>query len=411
MALKGNALIGQSGGPSPVINASLVGAIETAREYSEIETFYGALHGLDGVLNERMIDLFREDPDVVAAIGRTPSAALGTSRLKPKDADLQRVFEVFQAHNIRYFFYIGGNDSQLTCHKISEIAKQSDWDMRIIGVPKTIDNDLEITDNCPGFGSAARYAASAISFVGRDAEAFANLEVVEIMGRNAGWVTAATQVPRKRDIDPPHLVYLPEFEVDMSQMVADAQAAYKEFGYLVVAVSEGLKFEKADNEAEQKKLDEFGHERLGGVASDLATFLEKQVGVRARWDRLGNLQRCFAYCTSAADREEGYAVGRDAVRRACNGETDVMVTIQRKTSRPYTFECETTSLLSVADQTKLVPREWMNDGCNGIAPAFVEYAEPLMAGETLCLDAEVPTFQRFQKHMATPVLAEYVRPK
>jgi 6-phosphofructokinase 1 len=411
MGLKGNALIGQSGGPSPVINASLVGAVEAARDYPDIEAFYGALHGLDGVLNERMIDLFREDPDVVAGIGRTPSAALGSSRLKPKEADLQRVFEVFKAHNIRYFFYIGGNDSQLACHKISELAKKSEWEIRIIGVPKTIDNDLMITDNSPGFGSAARYAAAATSFVGRDAEAFANIEVVEIMGRNAGWVAGATQVPRKRQIDPPHLAYVPEFEVDIGQMVADARAAFKEYGYLVVAVSEGLEFEAADDAEEQAQLDEFGHKRLEGVAQRLGALLEKEVGVRARWDRLGNLQRCFAYCTSRADREEGYAVGRDAVRRAANGETDVMITIQRKTSVPFTFECETTSLLSVADKVKVVPREWINEAGNGITQEFVDYVAPLIEGEEVSLDASVPTFPRFQKHQVAAKLPPYARPE
>ncbi len=411
MSLKGNALIGQSGGPSPVINASVVGAVEAARDLPEIENFYGALHGLDGVLNERLIDLFREDPDTMKAIARTPSAALGTSRLKPTEQDIERVLDVFKAHNIRYFFYIGGNDSQLACHLISEQAKRSDWEMRIIGVPKTIDNDLEITDNSPGFGSAARFAASAVQFVGKDAEAFGNIEVVEIMGRNAGWITGATQVGRVEEIDPPHLVYVPEFKVDPEDFLEDTKAAFEEYGFLVVAVSEGFAFSEAEIATVGEKVDEFGHKRLGGVAQALADMLEEEIGVRARFDRLGNLQRCFAYAISKPDWEEAYAVGADAVRRAVAGETDVMITIQRKNDEPFEFECETTSLASVADKVKLVPREWINERGNGITEEFVRYAKPLMQGEEIVVPAGLPHFPRLQKYPIEPKLPAYERKK
>lgn len=411
MALKGNALIGQSGGPSPVINASVVGAVEAARDIPEIENFYGALHGLDGVLNEQMIDLFREDPETLRGIARTPSAALGTCRLKPTEEDVSRVLEVFKAHNIRYFFYIGGNDSQLACHKISEEAKRSDWEVRIIGVPKTIDNDLLITDNCPGFGSAARYAASAVQFVGRDAEAFGNIEVVEIMGRNAGWITGATQVGRIEEIDPPHLVYVPEFKVDPEDFLEDTKAAFEEYGYLVVAVSEGFAFSAAEIATVGEKVDEFGHKRLGGVAQALADMLEDEIGVRARFDRLGNLQRCFAYTISHVDWQEAWAVGEDAVRRAAADETDVMITIQRKNDEPFEFECETTSLASVADKVKLVPREWINERGNAITEEFVNYARPLMQGEEIVVPKELPRYPRLQKHRIEPKLQPYERKK
>ncbi len=410
MSLKGNAVIGQSGGPSPVINASVVGAIHAAREADEIENFYGALHGLDGILHERMIDLFREDPEIVDGIAHTPSAALGTSRLKPKEPDLERTLEVFKAHNIRYFFYIGGNDSQLACHKISELAKQSDWEIRIIGIPKTIDNDLMITDNCPGYGSAARYAASCVQFVGKDAEAFGNIEVVEVMGRYAGWLTAATSVGRVEEIDPPHLMYVPEFPVNPEQFLEDAKEAFSKYGYLVVAVSEGFHFAEAELATVSEKVDEFGHARLGGVAQALADMLEEEIGVRARFDRLGNLQRCFGYCVSKVDWEEAYAVGQDAVRRAVNGETDVMITIQRKNDDPFEFECETTSLASVADQTKLVPREWINERGNGVTEEFIRYAKPLLQGPEIVLPPDLPHYPRFEKHMIEPKLPEYHRP-
>jgi len=410
MALKGNALIGQSGGPSPVINASVVAAVEAARQVPEIENFYGALHGLDGVLNEAMIDLFREDPETLKGIARTPSAALGTSRLKPKPADLERVFEVFKAHNIRYFFYIGGNDSQLACHHISELAKQGDWEIRIIGIPKTIDNDLMVTDNCPGFGSAARYAAAATAFVSKDAEAFGNIEVVEVMGRYAGWITGATAAARHEERDGPHLVYVPEFNVDPENFLEDARAAFAEYGYLVVAVSEGFAFSEAELATVSDKVDEFGHKRLGGVAQALAEMLESELGVRARFDRLGNLQRCFQYCLSKVDWQEAYAVGQDAVRRAAAGETDVMITIQRKSSSPFTFECETTSLLSVADKVKLVPREWINERGNGVTEEFLEYVTPLLEGEDIP-GGGLPRYPRLQGHRVEVKLPPYERPK
>ncbi|MCD6350773.1 MAG: 6-phosphofructokinase [Armatimonadetes bacterium] len=411
MGLKGNALIGQSGGPTIVINASVAGAVAAARDVPEIEAFYGALNGVAGALQEQMIDLFREDPALLEEIAKTPSAALGTCRLKPTDEDLERLLEVFKAHNIRYFFYIGGNDSQLACHRIAELAANSDWEMQVVGIPKTIDNDLLITDNCPGFGSAARFAASAVQFVGKDAEAFGNIEVVEIMGRNAGWITGATQVGRREEKDPPHCVYVPEFKVDPEDFLEDTKAAFEEYGFLVVAVSEGFAFSEAELATVGEKVDEFGHARLGGVAQALADMLEEEIGVRARFDRLGNLQRCMAFCRSKVDFQEAYAVGEEAVRRAVAGETGIMITIQRKQDDPFEFECETTSLESVADKVKLVPREWINDRGNGITEEFVNYALPLMQGEDEPLPANIPAYPRLQKYPIEGKLPPYERKK
>ena len=411
MPPKGNALIGQSRGPTIVINGSLVGAVEAAHKRDEIQTFYGALNGISGILNEQMIDLFREDSDTIDALKTTPSAGLGTCRLKPKTPDLERCMEVFKAHNIRYFFYNGGNDSQLTCHLISELAKGSDWDMQVVGIPKTIDNDLVVTDNCPGFGSAARYAASCVQFAAKDAEAFGAIEVVEVMGRHAGWLTAATQVGRLDDYMAPHLVYVPEVEVNPDEFLADCRSCYDEYGYLVVAVSEGFGFAESSIGTTSQKVDEFGHARLGGVAEALGEMIEEELGVRARTDRLGNLQRCFAFATSQVDLDEAYAVGADAVNRACEGETDIMVTIQRKSSEPFVFETETTSLMSVADETRLVPLDWLNERKNGVTEEFVEYARPLLRGYEGALPAELPSFPRLRKSMVEPKLDEYVRPK
>ncbi|HEY3397757.1 MAG TPA: 6-phosphofructokinase [Armatimonadota bacterium] len=409
MSLKGNALVAQSGGPTVVINASMVGVVEAARECADIDTVLGAVHGMDGILNENLIDLFREDPETLQGIRYTPSAALGTSRVKPKEKDLARALEVFKAHDIRYFFYIGGNDSQLSCHLVSQLALQSDWDMRVIGVPKTIDNDLPITDNCPGFASAARLAGSAVQFVSRDAEAFGEAEVIEIMGRHAGWVTGATQVGRLEDRDAPHLVYLPEVKVNPDQFIEDCQEAYGKYGYLVVAVSEGFSFAESEKVTTSDQLDEFGHARLSGVAEALAKMVEKAIGKRCRHDRLGNLHRCFSYAASAVDLAEAYAVGQNAVQRACAGETDVMVTIKRLSDEPFTFECDCTSLLSVADVERVVPAEWINERGNGVTEEFLNYARPLMQGTGECMPQGLPHYPRLMQHFVDKKLSPYVR--
>ncbi len=408
MALEGNAAIGQSGGPTMVINASLVGAIEAAREMPQIRQLYGALHGMDGVLHERFIDLFRENDELVEQIQYRPSAALGTSRIKPNEADLERAMKVFMAHNIRYFFYIGGDDSQSACHSLAEIAKSYDWEMNIIGIPKTIDNDLVLTDTCPGFGSAARFAAAAVQYVSCDAEAFGNCEVVEIMGRNAGWLTAATALGRNEPMDGPHLVYVPEVTVNPDKFLDDCHSVYDEYGYLVIAVSEGFAFAESEIATTSQKVDEFGHARLGGVAQALADMVEEELGVRCRFDRLGNMQRSFALAQSQVDLDIAYAVGDDAVRRACRGETDVMITIQRKNNDPYEFECETTSLSSVAGQTRYLPDEYINDEQNGVTEAFLEYAQPLIVPRKE-YPPKLPKYPRFQRFAVEPKLEPYER--
>ncbi len=412
MALRGNACIGQSGGPTAVINATMVGAVEAAREIDEIEEFYGALHGLQGILDEDLIDLFREDPDVLNAVRYAPSAAIGSVRLKPKEEHLRRVMAVFRAHDIRYLFYNGGNDSQFACHLISELAKGSDWEMKIIGVPKTIDNDLVelldlvnlpgslvVTDHCPGYGSAARFAAASVQFVAKDSEAFGNPHVVEVMGRHAGWLTGATGVGAVEPGDAPHLVYVPEAPVTREQFLDDVASAFKQYGTCVVAVSEGFKFEGAEEFKASDRVDSFGHARLGGVAQGLADLIEEAgIAKRCRNDKLGNLQRCFGWAASATDLEEAYAVGREAVIRAARGETDVMITIERESDQPYRWECGVTSLVSVADQTKSVPLDWLNEATNGLGDEMRRYVTPLIRGRELQLEAGVPRYPKLRKH-------------
>jgi|LSQX01.3.fsa_nt_gb 6-phosphofructokinase 1 len=414
MSLKGNALIAQSGGPTVVINASLIGAVDAAREAAEIEEIYGAIHGMDGILHENLTALLQEDPAVLQGLRTTPSAALGTSRLKPKQADLERALEVFQAHNVRYFFYIGGNDSQLACHLVSQLALQSDWEMRIMGIPKTIDNDLPITDNCPGFASAARLAASATQFVAKDAEAFGEAEVIEIMGRHAGWVTGAAQTGRREDRDAPHLVYLPEVPVKPEEFIEDCRAAYEQYGYLVVAVSEGFAFAESERVTTSDKVDEFGHARLSGVAEALSGVVEEALGKRCRTDRLGNLHRCFTYTASAVDLEEAYGVGQVAVQQAVAGENNQMVIIQRQSAageEPFRFSCGLTPLTSVADIERTVPREWINERGNGVTQEFIDYAKPLMRGTGEPTPLGLPSYPRLAGHAVERKLAPYVRPK
>jgi 6-phosphofructokinase 1 len=412
MALKGNACIAQSGGPTIVINASMVGAIEAARDIPEIEGFYGALNGLKGLLNEELTELFREDPEVVSALKLCPSAAIGTARLKPKEPELLRTMEVFKAHNIRYFFYNGGNDTQLACHLISELAKTSDWEMQVVGIPKTIDNDLEVTDHCPGYGSASRYAAAAVQFAGKDSEAFGNPHVIEIMGRNVGWLTAAAWAGKRHEIDPPHLLYLPEKPVTRAQFLEDAHAAFKKHKFLVIAVSEGFAFEGADKATTSDKVDSFGHARLGGVGSALSDLLEEEkVSSRSRSDKLGNLQRCFGWATSKLDLDEAYEVGRQAALKAARGETDIMVTIDRKSDEPYVAEIGDTALMGVADKEKRVPVEWINEAGNGMTEDFMRYITPLVSGAAATVGDDLPHWPRLTKFPVDKKLTPYAPAK
>jgi 6-phosphofructokinase 1 len=281
--------------------------------------------------------------------------------------------------------------------------------MHVVGIPKTIDNNLVVTDCCPGFGSAARYAATCCQYVGRDAEAFGTLEVVEIMGRNEGWLTGATAAARPAPDAPPHLVYLPEVKVTREQFIDDTQKAYDKHGYAVVAVSEGFSFEGEERQTTSDQVDEFGHSRLGGVAQWLGDVLEEATGVRARHDKLGNLQRCFAATASQVDIDQAYAVGKTAVEWAVEGQTDVMITIERKNDDPYQWEPAATSLMTVAGESKAVPREWINDEGNDVTDEFVTYCKPLLTGRACELDAGFSTFPRFHKHMIDCQLCEYER--
>ena len=386
MGVGGNLVIGQSGGPTAVINNSLVGVIHEALEHEEIRGIYGMLHGIVGVLKEEFVDLRRESPETLSILRSTPSSALGTVRYKVTDKDYERLIEVLQAYDVRYFLYIGGNDSMDTTHKIHLAARQRGYDICTIGVPKTIDNDLAMTDHCPGYGSAARFVASAIRDTGLDTEAMGDsgpVKLMEVMGRNAGWLTAAAALAKERPEDPPHLIYVPEHGVSLQQIINDVRACYERYGYCVAAVSEGLRDERgeefptANGSAE---VDAFGHKRAGGVGEILAGAIKESLGMTARYDRPGYLHRSFAELMSPVDREEAYQVGRAAVRAAVAGESGKMVTLVRKPGPSYAAEMSLAPLDQVANAERTLPPEYINDKGNGVTLAFLDYARPLIGG-------------------------------
>lgn len=386
-ALKGNLVVGQSGGPTAVINNSLVGVIHEALLHKEIEGIYGMVHGIAGVLNEEFIDLRRESAETLETLRDTPASALGTVRYKVTGADYDRLLDVFMAYNVRYFFYIGGNDSMDTTRKIAKLAIQRGYDFHAIGVPKTVDNDLAITDHCPGYGSAARFVATAIRDTGYDTYAMGDsspIKLMEIMGRNAGWLTAATALAKETPDDPPHLIYVPEHGVSVDQIIADAGYWYKKLGYCVIAVSEGLKDEKGEDMGSGRgDVDAFGHALKGGVVEYLDGILKKELKAKTRHDKPGYLQRSFAALQSCVDREEAYEVGCAAVRAAVAGETDKMVALIRQPGSTYAVKTALVPLDNVANVEKLLPREYINEQGNGVTEAFLEYARPLIGGPLL----------------------------
>ncbi|MFQ6130544.1 MAG: 6-phosphofructokinase [Armatimonadota bacterium] len=386
-APEGNAVIGQSGGPTSVINASLVGAVEQAKKHDNIGRMYGALNGIEGVLHERMVDLETLDDEALGRLRYTPSAAIGSVRLKVTDRDLERALDVFAEHNIRYFFYAGGNDSQKTSLMISEAAAARDYDLVCIGIPKTIDNDLPETDHCPGYGSVARFVASAECFANRDNAALRDIHVAECMGRDSGWITAARRLARQDESDGPHMILLPEVPFVDEKFYEDVRHFYHKYGRCMIAASEGIRYYNEDGTPGQRVAqasaytDAFGHEQLGGVAEHLGNMLEDKLGYKVRSDKHGVLNRCFMYCASAQDLEEAYEVGRKAVELAAEGETGQMVTIVRTGRDPYEWTTGLTEFENVAEKKRDVPKQWIAENDIDVDEDFVEYLRPLVRGE------------------------------
>ena len=408
--LKGACIIGQSGGPTSVINASAYGVIRTALDNPNITAVYGAEHGIKGVLNDRLFDMSQEDPAELELMKFTPSSALGSCRYKIKDPDVddtdyKRILEVFKKHDVRYFFYNGGNDSMDTCNKISKYMQKVGYDCRVMGVPKTIDNDLFGTDHCPGYASAAKYIATSCMEVYQDARVYDTgmICIVEIMGRHAGWLTAAAALATEFGAGP-DLIYVPEVDFDMDKFLADVERIYKEKGNCMVAVSEGIHYADGSfvSEAKTSATDGFGHAQLGGLAAMLANVVKEKVGAKVRGIELSLLQRCGAHLASKTDIEESFMAGKAAVENAVNGITDKMVAFERCDENGH-YVCKTKlmNLTDVANTEKKLPVEWINDEHNGIKREFVEYALPLIQGEPeRPLQSSLPRFVNLKKVIA-----------
>ena len=375
-----NILVAHGGGPTAVINCSLQGVVEAARASGKVDKIYAARFGAEGILKGDLIDLTDVSAETITRLGHTPASAIGSCRRKLTDEDYPTVLETLKKFNIDCFFYNGGNDSMDTCHKVNELAKREGLDLRVIGIPKTMDNDLDITDHCPGFGSAARYAALSAAELALDASGLPiHVVVLELMGRNAGWVTAASAMA-KRLTDCEVLTYLPEVPVDEGQMLADIEKGYAKGKGLLVTVSEGICGPDGKPLADTGIVDGFGHKIPGGTAQHVTDQIIQRLGLKSRAEKPGLLGRASIPYVSPVDRAEAYAVGRYAMNAALRDESGYMVSIEAVRTPEYSSSMALVPLAKVANVEKKFPLEWIVDG-NGIADAFFDYALPLMGGD------------------------------
>ncbi len=385
-----NAIVGQSGGPTAAINASLAGVIKGAYESHKIGKILGMLNGVSGMMEERIIDLSQlaKDEKQLSLLSKTPASFLGSCRFKLPEEDgpiYDKIFDVFEKYHIQYFFYIGGNDSMDTVLKLSAYALKKEKDIRFVGVPKTIDNDLPGTDHTPGFGSAAKYIASTIREISADSSVYNvnSVTIVEIMGRNAGWLTGASALARYKGLGP-DLIYLPERTFHFSQFYDDIAQVSKYKKNIVAAISEGARTKDGKYVCEAVSngiVDVFGHQYLGGTARVLEGFVRKKFGFKARGIELNVPQRCAGHLLSKTDISESFDVGRRAVELALEGKTGIMTAIHRISDAPYRSECVAVDIGAVANQEKTVPRHFINERGNDVTEAFIQYAAPLIAGE------------------------------
>ena len=388
--LKGTAIVAQSGGPTSVINSSLYGVIKTALECPLITRVLGAEHGIMGILNDRLFDMDLEDPEELEKLKYTPSSAIGSCRYKMRpvekdDSDYKRIYEIFKKYDVRYFFYNGGNDSMDTCNKISKYFQSVGYECRVMGVPKTIDNDLFGTDHCPGYASAAKYIATSCMEIYHDMHAYDTGEIciVEIMGRHAGWLAAAASIACHYGFGP-DLVLLPEVSFDMDDFLDKVEKIYKEKKFCFVAVSEGLRYEDGSfvSNASRSATDGFGHAQLGGLASLLAVLVADRTHAKVRPIELSLLQRCGAHLASATDINEAIMAGEAAVNLAVSGITDMMVGFERHYEHEqYICAIKLFNLTDVANTEKKFPLEWINETGDGVKDEFLTYVMPLIQGE------------------------------
>lgn len=384
MKLEGNVLVAQGGGPTAVINQSMVGVVLEARKFPQVQKIYGALNGVRGIINEEFLDLTQETTNNLEKVAGTPSSALLSTRDKPDDEYCNKIFKVLEAHNIRYFFYIGGNDSADTVRIVNEKATQSGYELRAIHIPKTIDNDLRVNDHCPGYGSAAKFVAQAFIGVNLDVKALAGVYIGVVMGRNAGFLTAAASMAQKYPDDGPHLIYLPERPFNIESFINDVKEVYDRYGRCVIAVSEGISDESGTpiiaSLTKDIEVDSHGNVQLSGTGALgdlLSNQIKEKLGIkRVRSDTFGYLQRSFIGCVSDVDQQEAREVGEKAAQYALWHNVDGSVTIHR--TGLYSVDYRLTQLSDVARNTRSMPDEFINEAGNGVTEAFKYYLLPLL---------------------------------
>jgi len=418
---KPNAILAQSGGPTAVINSSACGVIQELIKSGRVDKVIGATNGILGVLKEDLFDASAEKPETIEALKRTPAAAMGSCRYKLKSldksrADYERILAVFKAHNIHYFFYAGGNDSMDTADKVNKLAADTGYELICVGIPKTVDNDLACTDHCPGYGSVAKYVATSAMNAGRDTEAIYTSDtcsILEVMGRNAGWIAASTGLAHRTEEDAPHLIYMPEVPFTFEQLIRDVREVYKKLGKVFIVAGEGLKDEKGEYVTAEKgslATDSFGHAQLGGVAEMLKAVIEKEAGIKTRFNKLGTNQRSAMHFASLTDVKEAYMCGKMAVKMSLKGISGKMVTILREKGKQYMSTTGLADLSDVANGEKKVPRNYINEQANGVTRAMLDYVRPLVQGQAPITigDDGLPVYMRFKRKPLKKVLPEYM---
>ena len=385
---KKNMIIGQSGGPTAVINSSLAGAISCAFAQEKIGTVYGMINGIEGFFNEHLIDLnsvFENKPYMMNSLKHSPAMYLGSCRYKLSGSqeEFEKAFELLEKYNIGYFFYIGGNDSMDTVKQMSEYAKKINSDVRFVGIPKTIDNDLVGIDHSPGFGSAAKYIASCVREVAYDTTIYniKSIHIIEAMGRDAGWIAGSAALAKEGTALAPHLIYLPEVAFSTEQFLKDVNNMLEKYNSVIVVVSEGIRDKNGNYiSAEGSNTDKFGHIMLSGVGAYLKSVIENKIGCKVRALEPGVLQRSAAHIASHTDMNEAFSLGEVAVKAAVDGQTGVFSTIKRTSDSPYCVEYGTEDVKVVANAVKTVPREWINAEGNYVTEEFLNYVRPLVVG-------------------------------
>jgi len=392
-----NLIVGQSGGCTAVLNATLAGVIDEAMQQPAVDGIYGMLNGVQGLIEGAVVDLRSEAPETLASLRTTPSAALGSCRFKPDDEQLELVLDWLRRLDVRYFLYAGGNDSADTSARLDRLARDRGYELFVIGLPKTIDNDLPCTDHCPGYGSVARYLAISTREAGLDTEAmrrFDPVKVIEVMGRDAGWLAASSALGKQSDEDAPHLIYFPERHLIVDRFLEDVQRVYDRLGYVVAVVPERITDPSGDVVARSTDptfVDDFGHAYFDSPAAYLVQEVQGRLSLRARFDKPGTLQRMSILLASRVDVEEAYMAGRAGTRHAVAGESGSMVTLVREPAPAYACTTGLAPLADVANGVKLMPPEFMNAESNFVTDAFVDYALPLI-GDPL------PQYARLAKH-------------